>query len=167
MVGWQAPGANHKDQVPMKVLNTLLGGGMSSRLFVVLRENLGLAYVVSSFFPTRLDVSQWVIYLGLPAGKLPVASRKLKELLEKFAKEGPTGRELAQAKAMIRGAFLMDRQSRRRQAWYKAWWEFLGRGPKYGEEFLAQVDAVTAKTVQSLLQKVLAQPRVTVTVTPK
>jgi zinc protease len=167
MVGWHAPGASHKDQVPMKVLNTLLGGGMSSRLFVTLRENLGLAYEVSSFYPTRLDTSQWVIYLGLPANKLAVASRKLTELLKQLADRGPTSRELAQAKAMIRGAFLMDRQSRRRQAWYKAWWELLGRSPRYGEEFLEQVDAVTSKALQNLLQKLLAQPRVTVTVTPK
>ncbi len=167
MVGWQAPGASHQEQIPQRVLNTLLGGGMSSRLFVTLRENLGLAYEVSSFYPTRLDTSQWVIYLGLPAEKLKVASHELGVLLEKLADRGPTASELEQAKAMIRGAFLMDRQSRRRQAWYNAWWEFLHRGPCYGEEFLAAVEAVTAKRVQGLLQKVLAQARVTVTVAPK
>ncbi len=40
MVGWQAPGAIHSDQIPLKVLNALLGGGMSSTLFVTLREKL-------------------------------------------------------------------------------------------------------------------------------
>src|SRR5438046_3658231 len=120
MVGWQAPEARHEDQIPLKVLNTLLGGGMSSRLFLILREELGLAYEVSSFYPTRLDTSQWVVYLGLPQEKLKVASQKLRELLERFAHRGPATAELLQAKAMIRGAFLMDRQSRRRQAWYRA-----------------------------------------------
>jgi zinc protease len=167
MVGWQAPGANHNEQIPLKVLNTLMGGGMSSRLFLTLREELGLAYEVSSFYPTRLDTSQWVVYLGLPREKLKIASQKLRELLEKFADRGPAAAELRQAKAMIRGAFLMDRQSRRRQAWYRAWWEFLGRGPGYGEEFLSAVDAVTAKTVQHLMRKILAQPKVTITVVPK
>jgi predicted Zn-dependent peptidase len=167
MVGWQAPGAKHADQVPLKVLNTLLGGGMSSRLFLTLREDLGLAYEVSSFYPTRLDRSQWVVYLGLPQEKLKLASQKLLEVLEKLADRGPSPAELLQANAMIRGAFLMDRQSHRRQAWYRAWWEFLQRGPDYGEEFLKAVDAVTAKTVQNLMRKILAQPRVTVTVVPK
>ena len=167
MVGWQAPEASHDEQIPLKVLNTLLGGGMSSRLFITLREELGLAYEVSSFYPTRLDTSQWVVYLGLPQEKLNIASQKLEELLETFARRGPAAAELLQAKAMIRGAFLMDRQSRRRQAWYRAWWEFLQRGPDYGEEFLAAVDVVTAKTVQNLMKKILAQPRATVTVVPK
>jgi len=167
MAGWQVPGTSHPDQIPLKVLNTMLGGGMSSRLFIELREKLGLAYEVSSFCPTRLDTGQWVIYLGLPAEKLKVASRQLDALLEDLAKKGPKGHELHQAKAMIRGAFLMDRQSRRRQGWYNAWWEFLERGPHYGEEFLKKVDAVSAKTVQDLLRKILAQPRVTVKVLPK
>jgi zinc protease len=167
MVGWQAPGAHHQEQIPLKVLNTLLGGGMSSRLFITLREELGLAYEVSSFYPTRLDTSQWVVYLGLPQEKLKVASYKLQELLEKFALRGPAPDELQQAKAMIRGAFLMDRQSRRRQAWYRAWWEFLHRGPDYGDEFLAAVDAVTAKSVQFLMRGILTKPKVTVTVVPK
>jgi zinc protease len=167
MVGWQVPGTTDSAQIPLRVLNTILGGGMSSRLFITLRENLGLAYEVSSFYPTRLDTSQWVIYLGLPQEKLTLASKKLNELLETLAEKGPAVDELRQAKAMIRGAFLMDRQSRRRQAWYSGWWEFLGRGPHYGDEFLKLVDAVTGKTVQNLLRTILHQPRVTVKVVPK
>jgi zinc protease len=166
MVGFQAPTAYEENQLVMKVLNTLLGGGMSSRLFMTLREELGLAYEVSSFYPTRLDKSQWVIYLGLPAERLPVASRRLDDLLEKLADEGPKESELRQSKAMIRGAFLMDRQSRRRQGWYNAWWEFLGRGPHYGEEFLRAVDAVSLKAVRDQLRRILKQPRITVKVVP-
>jgi zinc protease len=167
MVGWQVPGTKDSAQIPIRVLNTILGGGMSSRLFVTLRENLGLAYEVSSFYPTRLDRSQWVLYLGLPAEKLKLASKKLNELLEELAEKGPSASELRQAKAMIRGAFLMDRQSRRRQAWYSGWWEFLGRAPQYGDEFLKLVDAVSGKSVQRLLQGIMEQPRVTVKVFPK
>src|SRR5262249_33860142 len=141
--------------------------GMSSRLFVKLREELGLAYEVSSFYPTRIDMSQWVVYLGLPKEKLKVAAQKLIELLTDLGDRGPGADELARAKAMIRGAFLMDRQSRRRQAWYDAWWEFLGRGPDYGQELLGAVEAVTAMDVQRMMRKILAQPRVTVQVVPK
>lgn len=167
MVGFPAPCAKDPDQIPLKVLNTLLGGGMSSRLFVTLREKLGLAYEVSSFYPTRLDRSQWVIYLGLPREKLETASRQLDQLLERLADLGPNAKEVTQAKAMIRGSFLMDRQSRRRQAWYAAWWEFLGKGAGYGDEFLAAVDRVTPRELGELLRRMLAQPSVTVRVIPK
>ena len=167
MLGFPAPEAAHPGQIPLKVLNTLLGGGMSSRLFVSLREKLGLAYEVSSFYPTRQDVSQWVIYLGLPAEKLETASQRLEDLLQDLGRRGPPVKELRQAQAMIRGAFLMDQQSRRRQAWYRAWWEFLGRGDRYGEEFLGAVDAVRPEDLLHAARQILAQPRVTVMVVPK
>jgi zinc protease len=80
-------------------LNTLLGGGMSSRLFLTLREELGLAYEVSSFFPTRQQTSHWVIYLGLSAEKLALAERKLLEILDDLAEKGPLPAEVAQAKS--------------------------------------------------------------------
>lgn len=167
MTGWQAPSAHHEDQMILKVLNTVLGGGMSSLLFVKLREELGLAYEVSSFYPTRFDLSQWVIYLGLPAERLAVASKRLEQLLEDLARKGPHDREMQQAKAMIRGAFLMDRQSRRRQGWYNGWWEFTGRGLDYGKQFLRGVDAVSATQVRDLLRTFLEKPRVTVKVVPQ
>ena len=167
MMGVLAPSAADLDQVPMKVLNALFGVGMSSRLFVTLREKLGLAYEVSSFYPTRLDKSQWVIYLGLPKDQLSTAARALDNLLEQMAEHGPTDREVLQAKALIRGGFLMDRQSRRRQVWYRAWWEFLGRRDGYGEEFLERIDAVTPANLKCLMRRLLDQPRVTVTVVPK
>ena len=87
--------------------------------------------------------------------------------LEIWQTRVPTADEVRQAKAMIRGAFLMDRQSHRRQAWYAAWWEFLGRGANYGEEFLRAVEAVTPKQLQSLMQEIHQQSRVTVRVIPK
>lgn len=167
MVGCPAPRATEPEHIPLKVLNTLVGGGMSSRLFTVLREEAGLAYEVSSFYPTRLDASQWVVYLGLPEEKLSAASRRLDQLLAQLADRGPTLPEVRQAQAMIRGAFVMDRQSHRRLAWYQAWWEFLGRGTDYGDAFLAAVDAVTPKQLQTLLKTILSQPRVTVKVVPK
>ena len=92
MLGYPAPTVTHPDQIPLKVLNTILGGGMSSRLFVILREKWGLAYEVSSFYPARLEKSQWVIYLGLPKEKLKTASQKLDELLRNMADQGAYGR---------------------------------------------------------------------------
>jgi zinc protease len=48
----------------LKLLSTYLGNGLSSRLFVELREKRGLAYDVSAFFPSRLGMSQFVAYMG-------------------------------------------------------------------------------------------------------
>jgi len=140
---------------------------MSSRLFMRLREELGLAYEVSSFFPTRIRASQWVVYLGLPAEKVKMAEKKLSEMFRQLCRRGVTLAEVKQAKQMIKGAYIMEHQTRRRQAWYAAWWEFLGKGQEFDMHFPSAVDAVTPSAVHSLARRLLEQPRVTVEVTPK
>ncbi len=167
MVGVPAPVRRDPDALPLKILNTLLGGGMSSRLFLKLREEAGLAYEVSSFFANRPLPSQWIFYLGLPGEKIPTAHRLLNQLLVELQDKGPTPEEVKQAKQMIRGGFLMDHQTRRRQSWYRGWWEFQGRGWEYDTQYVTEIDAITLKQVRAVGQKLLAQPRVTVEVTPK
>lgn len=167
MTGTMAPAAHEDGSMALKALNTLLGGGMSSRLFLRLREELGLAYEVASFFPTRLHPSQWVLYMGLPMEKLALAEKKMEEMLAELAESGPTSQEVAQAKQMMEGAYLMEHQTRRRQGWYAAWWEFLGKGPDYDRRFLDEVEAISPRDAQAVARRLLAQPRVTVTVVPK
>jgi predicted Zn-dependent peptidase len=167
MTGVSAPHVLDPDYPILKVLNTIVGGGMSSRLFLRLREELGLAYEVSSFFSTRLAPSQWVIYLGTPPEKLRLARRELEKVLQTLREKGPTDMEVRQAKAMVEGAYLMDTQTRRRQAWYAAWWTFLGKSPEYDRQYLRVLQRVTAREVRDLARRLLARPRVTVEVTPK
>jgi zinc protease len=166
MTGMQAPSVLGPDYMTLKVLNTVLGGGMSSRLFLRLREDLGLAYEVSSFFPTHLLSSQWVIYLGLPPQKLPVARRELKKILDALERQGPRREEVQQAIAMIKGSYVMEHQTRRRQAWYAAWWHFLGREGNPDQQFLSELKQVTPQRTHALARRLLSQPRVTVEVAP-
>ena len=147
MIGVPAPTVYDSDYVTLKVLNTLLGGGMSSRLFLRLREELGLAYEVSSFFPTHLQASQWIIYLGTPPEKLPVARKALERVLATLQREGPSLAEVRQAAMMINGAYVMEHQTRRRQAWYAGWRHYLGQKADADQQFLNAVDRVTPRQV--------------------
>ena len=167
MTGMLAPAISEPGYAALKVLNTLFGGGMSSRLFLELREKMGLAYEVSSFFPTRIQKSQWVLYMGLPPDKLDVARKKMNDLLAELVEREVSKNEVDQARKMIRGSFLMENQTRRRQAWYAAWGEFLGQGPDFARAFLTQIDAVTPGEIRAVAKGLLGQPRVTVEVTPR
>lgn len=167
MSGAYAPPLAHPDVLPLKLWNMILGGGMSSRLFVRLREERGLAYEVSSFYPARLDRSAWAVYMGLPAERLLEAEQALARLLEELAAKGPTATELAQAKRLMEGTYLMDHQTRRRQAWYAAWWEFLGRPTNYDTQYLRRIATISLADVRAAGRRVLDQPRLTVKVIPK
>jgi zinc protease len=167
MIGVQAPSALDSAYAGLKVLNTLLGGGMSSRLFLKLREEMGLAYEVSSFYPTHLAASQWVFYMGLPPGKLAVARKAMEAELDLLRREGPNPEEVRQAVEMIKGTYLMEHQTRARVAWYAAWWELLGKGYEFDRQFVPMIESVTVEEVRTLARRLLDQPRVTVEVTPK
>jgi zinc protease len=167
MSGTYAPALASQDILPLKAWNMILGGGMSSRLFVKLREERGLAYEISSFYPARMDGSAWAIYMGLPAERLPEAEQALTRLLEELNDKGPTSAELKQAKQLIQGTYVMDHQTRRRKAWYAAWWEFLHRPTDYDKKYLQRIQSLTLAEVRSAGQKLLAQSRLTVKVIPK
>jgi zinc protease len=167
MTGVSAPPVLDPDYIPLKVLNTIMGGGMSSRLFMRLREELGLAYEVSSFYPTHVLPSQWILYLGTPPEKLGIAKREMERLLDQLQRKPPSSAEVQQAISMIKGAYLMEHQTRRRQAWYAAWWKMMGKSPEQDTHFLRAVEAVTPSQLHALARRLLAQPRITVEVTPR
>src|SRR5262249_54759348 len=73
--GWLAPAIkDRKDFMALKILNSLLGTGMSSRLFVDLREKQGLAYAVGSTYPSKEQTSRFIAYIGTD----PVNGEKVK-----------------------------------------------------------------------------------------
>jgi zinc protease len=165
MIGMPGPSVFNPAYQVLKVLNTILGGGMSSRMFLRLREELGLAYEVSAFFPTHIYSSQWVLYLGLPKERLALARRELDRLLADVVAKGIKQNELDQAVAMIKGSYLMEQQSRRRQAWYGAWWAYIGRSPQYSADFVRQLENVSLRQVNELAEQLLSGPRVIVETT--
>jgi zinc protease len=167
MMGTHAPTALDTDYVPLKVLNTIVGGGMSSRLFMRLREELGLAYEVSSFYPTHMQTSQWIVYLGLPPEKRAVGLRELRKAMQALVRRPPSRVEVQQAVAMMKGSYLMEHQTRRRQAWYAAWWKFIGQSPDHDRVFIETLDRVTPAQLHRLARKLLDQPWITVEVTPR
>jgi predicted Zn-dependent peptidase len=167
MTGYRAPGLGDPDYLPLKLFNIALGGGMSSRLFIGLREKHGLAYEVASFYTTRRGAGSWVVYMGLPRERLAEAKRRLDELLRQAMQNGLTRAELAQAKALMRGSFLMENQPRRRQAWYAAWWVWQGRDPNHGPLFLREMEAVTLTQVNLAARRLLGGTRVVVEAVPR
>jgi predicted Zn-dependent peptidase len=166
MTGVAAPSVHDPEYLTLKVLNTFFGSGMSSRLFFKLREEMGLAYEVSSFSPAHVQASQWVSYIGTPPEKLSIAKKALERLLDQLARRGPARSEVEQAVSMLHGGYLMESQTRRKQAWYAAWWRFLGRSPDYGQTYISQIKKITPQAVHTLARRLLAQPRVTIEVRP-
>jgi len=102
---------NHSLRFASYVLNTILGGGMSSRLFQEIRENRGLAYSVYSYLPTYIDAGLVVVYAGTNEGAFQeVIDLVLKEF-KRFKNEPLKHEELETAKEQLKGNLLLSLES--------------------------------------------------------
>ena len=103
IIGYLAASVKHPDFAALKLLSTHLGNGLSSRLFVELREKQGLAYDVSAFYPTRLGPSQFVSYIGTAPENTSVALDGLQSELRRLCEVPLTAHELQVAKNKMLG----------------------------------------------------------------
>ena len=165
--GWLAPAIGDADYASLKVLNSLLGTGMSSRLFTDIREKHGMAYVVGSMYPSHEEDSRFVLYIGTdPKNEQTVQDQFAKEI-GTLQGAPVTDGELQQAKDKLIGSFALSHETNMNQAYYLGFFETVGVGYRYDEHYADLVRAVTPADIQRVAQKYFSQPNVTVVVAPK
>lgn len=143
---------------PLSVLNTVVGGGLSSRLFQRIREERGLAYSVYSSVDTFADTGAFSVYIGCQPENLGKVAALARGVLEEVAANGITDAECARAKGSLRGGLVLgleDSASRMNR---------IGRSElSYGNhrsvsETLARIDAVNTDEVTAIARSLLARP---------
>ncbi|MGV9614159.1 M16 family metallopeptidase [Nocardia xishanensis] len=143
---------------PLSVLNTVVGGGLSSRLFQRIREERGLAYSVYSSVDTFADTGAFSVYIGCQPENLGKVASLARGVLDEVAEHGITDAECARAKGSLRGGLVLgleDSASRMNR---------IGRSElSYGNhrsvsETLARIDAVTTDEVTAIARTLLARP---------
>lgn len=110
-IGLPAPDARSDDRFAAEVVNTILGGGMSSRLFIHVREEQGLAYAVSSSVISYSDAGVWLTYAGIAPENVDRTLEILLDEIDALRKHGVTQAELDLARAKLRGNFILDLES--------------------------------------------------------
>jgi predicted Zn-dependent peptidase len=158
MLGYLGAGVKSEDYAPLKLLSTYLGNGLSSRLFVELREKRGLAYDVSAFYPTRLGSSQFVMYMGTAPDNTAIAVEGLKTEAERLCQQTLVDYELTAAKNKLLGQYALGKQTNGEIAHLFGWYETLGLGLPFDSDFQEQVSQVTAADAQRVAQTYLQSP---------
>jgi predicted Zn-dependent peptidase len=102
-VGFPAYSYDQKKNYPLKVLSAILGAGLSSRLFIQIRERKGLAYYVTSSTENYLDTGTFYVKSGLKISSAPEALEMILKELRKIRDKGITRAELKKAKEQIKG----------------------------------------------------------------
>lgn len=106
-MGVRAYGYRDPRKVPVFVLNSILGSGMSSRLFQEVRERRGIAYSIYTFFDSYRDSGAFGVYLATSPKKLDTAKTIVLEQLEKIAVKPLPKAELLRAKTQLKGNIIL------------------------------------------------------------
>ncbi len=167
VTGVRALTALDPDRYALTVVNQVLGGGMSSRLFQEIRESRGLAYSVFSYNASFDDDGYLAIYAGTAPERVPETLAVIGAELDRLVKEGLTDSELTAAKGHLVGSLAMSLEtsaSRMRRLGRSELVE--GEIPSL-EELIARVEAVTGDDVARVVERVFAgTPRALAVVGP-
>lgn len=154
-LGFPSVGRGHVDEAPLKLLSAILGGTMSSRLFVEVREKRGLCYTVRTGVDAYQDVGMFTVRAGLDATRLAEAMQVIGDELRKVATEGVTVDELSMVKDNVRGGLSLSLEDSADRA------EFYGRQALFLEtieeplERLKKFDAVTLEDIARVAKQYL------------
>ncbi len=153
VLGYLADAVGGADYAALKVISTYLGNGLSSRLFVELREKQGLAYDVSAFYPMRYGQSQFVAYIGTAPQNVPVALAGLRRELALLKTTPLTAEALQVSKNKILGQYALGKQTNGQIAQTLGWYEVLGLGIEFDQTFQSAIAAVTIEDVQNAAKR--------------
>lgn len=157
-LGVRVPGRHWKQRWALSVLNTALGGGLSSRLFQQIRETRGLAYSVYSTVDTFSDTGALSVYAACLPERFAEVARVTTDVLETVARDGITEAECRIAKGSLCGGLVLgleDSGSRMNR---------IGRSElNFGEhrtidETLALINEVTLDQVNAVARRLLTRP---------
>lgn len=147
-----------QDRYTLDLLNTVLGEGMSSRLFLNIREKLALAYDVHSFTQKHRDTGYLGLYIGVDPKKAADAVNAAIGELRGLADHEVSADELTRAKEFTKGRLRLELETTNGVAFWLTYQELLLGEIKTIEEELALVEAVTASDVRRVAQDLLSRP---------
>ncbi|NEP77955.1 MAG: insulinase family protein [Okeania sp. SIO3C4] len=162
MLGYLAANVNSSDYAPLKLINTYLGNGLSSRLFVELREKRGLAYDVSAFYPTRIDISNFTVYIGTATENTAIAKAGLREEVERLVNNQLSSEELQVSKNKLLGQYALGKQTNSQIAQILGWYEILSLGMEFDTKFQENLTMVTTAEAQEVASKYFIEPYISI-----
>jgi predicted Zn-dependent peptidase len=166
IVGGTALTATDDRRFTLSVLNAVLGGGMSSRLFQEIRERRGLAYSTYSYASGHADTGVFGLYAGCAPGKVDEVVALMVAEWERLAQDGITPAELERSRGQLAGGLVlgMEDTGSRMSRLGKA--ELVHGELLSIDESLERIRSVTAADVQELAAELASRPRSVVRVGP-
>ncbi len=158
--------AQHPDRFALGVMDAILGGGMSSRLFQEIREKRGLAYAVFSYHSLFLDTGAYTVYAGTRPENTEQVVRLIQAEVERILDSGVTEDELHRAKESIKGSMVLGLESTSNRMVRLGKSEITHGTILTMDELVDRIEAVDRDWVARVAVDMLTQPRVLAIVGP-
>jgi len=150
VMGFRAFALSDKRRFALEVLADILGGGMGSRLFQSIREQLGAAYYVNASSDLYSDHGLILMSAGVDHKKLEAVIETSLQEFKKFKEEKVSAAELQRAKDHLTGTTILSIETSDALAYYYGGQEIMGLNLETPEELLKNIQAVTAEEIQSV-----------------
>jgi predicted Zn-dependent peptidase len=144
--------ADERQRAALVIYSTLLGGSMGSRLFEEIREKRGLCYSVYAINHAFADVPILQLGSGLESDKCVEAYGRMREIVDELRSEGPTGEEVARARAYAAGRLVLAFENSGAVARYGATQQIVFGESTDPDAAIAALDAVTFDEVAEIAQ---------------
>jgi predicted Zn-dependent peptidase len=149
----------HPDRYALQMVAAVLGSGMSSRLFLEVRERRGLAYYVHGMNHSYTDAGTLLAQAGVDINRIDEAIKVIVEQFERMASETVPADELEKSRALIKGRFVLRTEAPQGLIMYGLNREILEGRVLEPDELLKKIDAVTAEDVQRVAQDLIAHDK--------
>ena len=156
--------SSHDDRFAAYILNTVLGGSMSSRLFQNIREKRGLAYAVFSGLTAYHDAGMLTVYAGCAAESVGEVVDLVVDELRAMKREPISGAELRRAKDHLKGSLMLSLESTSSRMTHLARQDIYFDRHDTLDETLARIEAVNAEDVQRVAGRFFSNGSLGVTV---
>lgn len=154
MLGWQTDGVmNEKDYATLQVIDSILGTGMSSRLFRDLREQEGLAYQLGSGYSPNVLKGSFMLYIGTNPATLEKAKQGLFNEIKRLKTEYVGDKELRDAKDKLLGNYIIGLETNLEKASNLGWYEASGRGYEFKDNYEKLINSVTDADIIDVANK--------------
>lgn len=168
VMGWKTDGLlNKKDYATLQIIDSILGSGMSSRLFTELRDEQGLAYQIGSMYSPKIQAGTFALYITTNPNNLPKIKKEFLNQMDRFKKEFVSDKELSEAKEKLLGNYILSFETNREKAVTLGWFEASERGFEFDKEYQTLLNSVTASDIIGVANKYFDKPYVYIVVSPK
>ncbi|MCR4881085.1 MAG: insulinase family protein [bacterium] len=156
--GWKTNGLASKDFIALKLISMYLGGGFTSKLFVNLREEKGLAYEVGASSSSSFNQGVFLMYIGTNPQNTEEVKAAFNTEIEKLKTEKISDSDLSDIKSMFLGKLKLSTETNMSKAYLNGYYEFFDKGYQFGYDYPELVQKVTADDIKDAANCIFSKP---------